>query len=325
MSRGETLEDVVDMTELSESEVRERDFQSFFKMGLVTKEEWALIKQQEADGVAGWRTVYTWAAALLAEAVAAGRMQDRLGPAASVHAMLLEIRNAGGRIFTMMGSQLPFTYVHLVSFVCHTFLWVLASYLGFVLHAGIPQVHYDLVLHETGHSSLEMVGSVDSKRSGSLAVIDDDWWLFRVQIYFFVLFSNTLVQGLLTMHSLLENPFGVHPCKFPLRAYAIDHIRQTRAMLTDPAKREPELVRNMFTSAPPERDAAPSKKTGDLATLAAEAAEALAAKSGDAGGGGGGVAMPEAHSVAEAVDIARRRHAERLGAAAHGESETSML
>ncbi len=183
--------------------------------------------------------------------------------------MLLEIRNAGGRIFTMMGSQLPYTYVHLVSFVCHVFLWVLASYFGFVLHSGIPQVHYDLVMHDTG-SGVELLGDVSSKRSGSLAQIDDNWWLFRLQIYIFITFSNTLVQGLLSMHALLENPFGVHPCKFPLRAYAIDHIRQTRAMLKDASEREPDVMRNMFKVPPPERSAA--KRTGNLAALAAEAA-----------------------------------------------------
>jgi hypothetical protein len=171
--------------------------------------------------------------------------------------MLMEIRNAGGRIFTMMGSQLPYTYVHLVSFVCHVFLWILASYFGFVLHAGIPQVHYDLVIHEVGVPGVppgaptpQLSGDVMSKRSGSMAVIEDDWWLFRVQIYVFIVFSNALVQGLLSMHALLENPFGVHPCKFPLRAYAIDHIRQTRAMLREPHEREPSTIRSIFT--PPE-------------------------------------------------------------------------
>ena len=190
--------------------------------------------------------------------------------------MLLEIRNAGGRIFTMMGSQLPYTYVHLVSFVCHVFLWVLATYFGFVLHAGIPQVHYDLVIHEVGVSdpAAQMSGDVSSKRSGSMAVIEDDWWLFRVQIYVFMIFSNALVQGLLSMHALLENPFGVHPCKFPLRAYAIDHIRQTRAMLRDSSEREPEAMRNLFKVAPPDKSAAAQKRTGNLAQLAAEASAA---------------------------------------------------
>jgi hypothetical protein len=78
-----------------------------------------------------------------------------------------------------------------------------------------------------------------------------------------------LVQGLLSMHALLENPFGQHPGKFPLRAYAIDHIRQTNAMLKDPADREPEVMRSIFHKPPPTRTA--TKRTGDLATLAREA------------------------------------------------------
>jgi len=270
--KGETLGDVVQVADPTADQLREREFDSYFSMGLVTREEWELISRQEADGVQAWRTVYTWAAALLAEAVSAGRMEDRLGPAASVHSMLLEIRNAGGRIFTMMNSQLPYTYVHLVTFVCHIYLWVLASYFGFILHSGIPQTKYDLVLHlpgGPGSNKTEMLGDVSSKRSGSMAAIDDDWWLFRLQVYVFITFANTLVQGLLSMHSLLENPFGVHPCKFPLRAYAIDHIRQTNAMLKDPADREPEVMRSIFHKPPPTRTA--TKRTGDLATLAREA------------------------------------------------------
>jgi hypothetical protein len=240
--------------------------------------------------------------------------------------MLLEIRNAGGRIFTMMGSQLPYTYVHLVSFVCHVFLWVLASYFGFILHSGIPQVHYDLVLHDTGHTGVEILGDVSSKRSGSMAAIDDNWWLFRLQVYIFITFSNTLVQGLLSMHGLLENPFGVHPCKFPLRAYAIDHIRQTRAMLRDPAEREPDVMRRIFKQPPPVRGA-DSRRTGDLAALAREASAKAAAEA--AAAAGGAPAMPEAASVSDAVATAMRRQAERTASAKVApvaeEEEASML
>jgi len=238
------------------------------------------------------------------------------GPAASVHSMLLEIRNAGGRIFTMMMSQLPYTYVHLVSFVCHIFLWILASYFGFVLHAGIPQVHYDLVIHEVGTppGTAQLSGDVSSKRSGSMAIIEDDWWLFRFQIYLFMIFSNALVQGLLSMHALLENPFGVHPCKFPLRAYAIDHIRQTRAMLRDASEREPEAMRNLFKVAPPDKSVAKEKRTGNLAQLAAELTHA---KSNAATAPGNGTATPE--------DTAALERKPLLQAAEEEEEERSML
>jgi hypothetical protein len=73
--------------------------------------------------------------------------------------------------------------------------------------------------------------------------------LFSLQIYAMIAFATVIIKGLLSMHSLLENPFGVHPCKFPLRAYNIDHIRQTRAMLREPREREPASVRTIFSAA----------------------------------------------------------------------------
>ena len=234
--------------ELTPEQAAEQDFAFFDSLMLCTREEWTLIQQQQRDGVQSWRTVYQWAAALVAEASAAGRMQDRLAPVASVHAMLMEIRNCGGRVFTMMTSQLPYTYVHLVSFVCHVFLWILASYFGFVLYAGIPQTTYDVILSESV-TGMAITGTVGSKRNLGTTPSPDGWWLIRTQIYLMIAFTNVLVQGLLSMHSLLENPFGQHPCKFPLTAYAVDHIRQTNAMLVDASEREPEQMAQLFKSA----------------------------------------------------------------------------
>ena len=48
--------------------------------------------------------------------------------------------------------------------------------------------------------------------------------------YAFVAFSNVLFQGLLNMHALLDNPFGEHPAKFPLRAYVAQLIGVTNAL-----------------------------------------------------------------------------------------------
>lgn len=127
-----------------------------------------------------------------------------------------------------------------------------------------------------------------------------------------------------------QNPFGVHPCKFPLRAYAIDHIRQTRAMLVDPAKREPAAMATIFTQPPPARDdpADPgaARRTGDLAELAAESMAAHAA--GDGGVGGARdprMAIPEAGTMTEAVQLALRRQQERRAAELAAESEASLL
>jgi hypothetical protein len=99
------------------SAAAEVDFQQFYVMGLVTPEEWALIRQGERDGIPSWRTVYNWVAALMADATASGRLDERVATSGGMQAMCMEIRNAGGRVFTMMNTQLPFTYVHLVSFM----------------------------------------------------------------------------------------------------------------------------------------------------------------------------------------------------------------
>jgi hypothetical protein len=78
-------------------------------------------------------------------------------------------------------------------------------------------------------------------------------------------------------------------------------------MLKDPAEREPDVMRRIFKQPPPARDVG-ARRTGDLATLAAQA---------------GSVAMPEATSVSDAVDTALRRQADKK-AGAH-EEEASLL
>lgn len=225
------------------SAAREVDFQQFYVMGLVTPDEWALIRTAEREGIPNWRTVYNWVASLLADASAAGRLDERVATAGGMQAMCMEIRNAGGRVFTMMNTQLPYTYVHLVSFICHTYLFILATYFGFVLNIGIPGINWAVEVDGTDRVAVWSGAIAQHPTNGKK---DGDGPLMRCFIFFIVAFASTILQGLLAMHSLLENPFGTHPCKFPLRAYNIDHIRQTRAMLRDPTEREPSSVRTMF-------------------------------------------------------------------------------
>ena len=40
-----------------------------------------------------------------------------------------------------------------------------------------------------------------------------------------------LFQGLLHIHALLDNPFGHHPAKFPLRQFVAQLVGQTSALL----------------------------------------------------------------------------------------------
>jgi len=240
--------------------------------------------------------VYNWVAALMADATASGRLDERVATSGGMQAMCMEIRNAGGRVFTMMNTQLPFTYVHLVSFICHTYLFILATYFGFILAIGIPGVNWVISVDEAERTAIwsgpappppprvatgnvythctedPRVALTNATHSPKLLPLfkcdhpsgrDGDGPLMVSLIFLVIAFAVTIIQGMLSMHSLLENPFGTHPCKFPLRFYNIDHIRQTRAMLRDPTEREPSTIRSIFASRLAKTAAEPAQHSHD--------------------------------------------------------------
>jgi hypothetical protein len=136
--------------------------------------------------------------------------------------------------------------------------------MGFVLAIGIPGIKWDISVDPQAFGG--RVPSTAPRQCSTLPPAAGCWrgtlytsntedgrkegggLLMQIQIYFLVAFATIIIKGLLSMHSLLENPFGTHPCKFPLRAYNIDHIRQTRAFLRSPEEREPPTVRTIFVS-----------------------------------------------------------------------------
>jgi hypothetical protein len=140
---------------------------------------------------------------------------------------------------------------------CHTYLFIIATYFGFILAIGIPGINWVIDVNDEERSA-HWSGNLYTHHTQN-GEKDGDGPLMTSLIFLIVAFACTIIQGLLSMHSLLENPFGTHPCKFPLRAYNIDHIRQTRAMLREPAEREPGTIRQVFVSklAPPSSDSVP--------------------------------------------------------------------
>ena len=69
--------------------------------------------------------------------------------------------------------------------------------------------------------------------------------------YAFLAFSNVLFQGLLHIHALLDNPFGHHPAKFPLRQFVAQLVGQTSALAAgahEPPETSPSV--SMFFAAP---------------------------------------------------------------------------
>jgi hypothetical protein len=80
-----------------------------------------------------------------------------------------------------------------------------------------------------------MQGALDSASVIQVSLRDahqtQGWWNF-MWMYGSVAFANIIFQGLLNMHVLLDNPYGDHCCKFPLRAQVIELLNVTRTLLT---------------------------------------------------------------------------------------------
>ena len=110
-------------------------------LGLVTAEEWEALRAARGRGSARF-SVLCWAHALL-ETCAARRMCSSAAKRTAI-AKLADARQAAGRVSTYLMSQLPYTYVNLVSLVVHVYLFVLAAWFGFILHSGLNAVEMSI-------------------------------------------------------------------------------------------------------------------------------------------------------------------------------------
>lgn len=128
---------------------------------------------------------------------------------------------SGSQVISSVNAQMPYPYVHLVSFVVHFYLILCATWFGCFLHVGFP----------TGNIMLEdnMVGT--------------SWT--SCWCYILVTLAVILFQGLLNMHSLLDNPFGSHCAMFPLRKHLSEVLNSTRTMLKN-ADRLPHAFGDIF-------------------------------------------------------------------------------
>lgn len=59
-----------------------------------------------------------------------------------------------------------------------------------------------------------------------------DGWFNLAWAYLTIAFANAVFQGLLNIHVLLDNPYGDHCTKFPLRAQIVELLNASRTMLS---------------------------------------------------------------------------------------------
>ena len=190
-------------------------------MGLVTPDEWDRLTRAQSVGMPRFVVALCWAGELLGDSHAAGWIDAATH--ASVRGRLNAAASAAGRVLTYLASQLPYTYVHLVSLVVHVYLFTLATWFGFVMCSGLNKLELGVVERGAADAS----EGFDVAEKGTSLASDALTLSFG---YVFVAFSNVLFQGLLNMHALLDNPFGHHPAKFPLRSFVAQLIGTTNAL-----------------------------------------------------------------------------------------------
>ena len=245
-----------DETNILSKHVTHLDREDCVALGLVTHEEWEALRLARAKGLPRFVAVLCWAHRLLETCASKGVCSWETKRTAC--GKLADARQAAGRVSTYLASQLPYTYVNLVSLVVHVYLFVLATWFGFVLNSGLNAVEMDGVFVPSGGDErtkqTSEPGELPTKTSFFVAERDEGFssdFLTIVFCYTFLAFSNVLFQGLLHIHALLDNPFGHHPAKFPLRQFVAQLVGQTSALAAgahEPPETSPSV--SMFFASP---------------------------------------------------------------------------
>ena len=158
-----------------------------------------------------------------------------------------KMRESATVILTFLTAQLPYTYVSLVSLVVHVYLFILATWFGFLFSSGMnDEDTYSL-------QSRSIVGESATMSVRSEAHSYEGDYLTPAFGYLFIAFSNVLFQGLLSIHSLLDNPFGGHPAKFPLRAHTEYLAAITRGFIRPSSATAMPGLDGLFTATSPRR------------------------------------------------------------------------
>ena len=207
-------------------------FDTMVSEGLMNRDEWELLNEAEGEGMPTYQMVYFWVHALLNKCREAGWIIS----APQMWPLMLNkvntISESGSSIINTINSQMPYPYVHLVSFVVHVYLIILSTWFGCFLHTG-------------------RIGEKFELSTGAAVKADDDiktsvWMVFWC--YLLMCIANFSYQGLLDMHTLLDNPFGNHCTKFPLRASVSRVTNATRTMLNY-ADKFPAAFEDVFQTA----------------------------------------------------------------------------
>eukprot|EP00958_Prasinococcus_capsulatus_P015206 scaffold1620_cov420-Prasinococcus_capsulatus_cf.AAC.4 len=189
----------------------------------------------EDQGLPPYLTAYLWAAEIIREIGTHGWLLQQEIALPALQNKISIIRGSAESLVQLLRLQLPFIYVHLVSFTVHIYLIILATWFGFLFSVGFNRT--DEAFASDENSAVSFSGDIT----------DNDTSVKRltgVFGYLFIIFANILFQGLLEIHAALDNPFGKEAFKIPIRLLVTDLMRATEAMIQDEATLGSVGIRN---------------------------------------------------------------------------------
>ncbi|GMH37834.1 hypothetical protein BSKO_05707 [Bryopsis sp. KO-2023] len=204
--------------QLWQKKARDVTYEDLLDEGLINPDEWTLLQEGEREGLPSYQTVYYWVQTLVHKCRAAEWIISGPQMLPVILTKINSIVAAGSTVLNTINSQMPYPYVHLVSFTAHAYLIIVSTWFGCFLRVGYPGEKFQAMLND----------NVSLVRRPT--PVDQKWWTVVV-CYLLVTAASVMFQGLLNMHSLLDNPFGRHCAKFPLRAQISQVMNATRAML----------------------------------------------------------------------------------------------
>ena len=135
--------------------------------------------------------VLQWCSALVLKAYGNGTLAGNGWTINLLQSTINDMRGSAARIFTIVNTQVPYAYVHIVTVVCKVHVLLVALWSGTIVGDGIQS------------------GSVSSIAVGIMVCI----------------VNTGIFEGLLEVHTQLYQPFGPHLWQFPTDEY----VSQTRA------------------------------------------------------------------------------------------------
>eukprot|EP00741_Cyanophora_paradoxa_P000504 tig00000405_g491.t1 len=178
----------------------QEDIDSLVKRKLLTKAEAGSLRSLPSK----YQIVYAWLSELLKECAISGRMlfPDTFLP--QFQEQIATMRAGAGDVMMFLNCQIPYAYVHLLTFATKLHVLFIMVYAG------------------------GLIGDGFNKQSISMIVFG----------YIFLFVNRVIYEGLLTIHEVLVNPFGDDPDDFPKYVYQ-EILEQTSASLIDQANKMP--------------------------------------------------------------------------------------